>query len=316
MPGSFFTSIGAVVDSLALVARHVHDQFASPYRVSMKTRVRLIAHQGVKLELAGGRSMSGDSDIQDATEYRIVYIPAFDVADETALSTLLDRSQPVAGWLRTQRNKGALLAASGSGVAILAHTGLLDDCTAAVPRSLASFFRRRFPRVRPDIRSNVVEHDGISSCSSQTGELILITRLVEQIVSPHSARWLASLTGSDRNWQEDRPQSDDPLVSTAQLWLAQRYAQEFKIGELAAALSVSQATLLRHFSRSLGTTPRAYANWLRIEAAKRILRNTQITVEQVAAMIGYSDVRSFRSTFHKFASTSPAAYRRSVRASD
>jgi transcriptional regulator GlxA family with amidase domain len=310
------TSVGAVVDSFALVARHVHDQFASPYRISMQTRVRLIGHLGLELELAGGRWMSGDGDISDATDYRIVYIPAFDVADEIALNTLLDSCQPVVDWLRKQRNKGALLAASGTGVAILAHTGLLDDGTAAVPRSLASFFRRRFPRVRPNIRSNVVEHDDISTCSSQTGELTLITRLVEQVVSPHSARWLASLTGSDQNWQEERPESDDPLVSSAQLWLAQRYAQEFKIAELAAALSVSQATLLRHFSRSLGITPRAYANWLRVEAAKRILRNTQITVEQVAAMIGYSDVRSFRATFHKFASTSPAAYRRSVRVAD
>jgi transcriptional regulator GlxA family with amidase domain len=41
-----------------------------------------------------------------------------------------------------------------------------------------------------------------------------------------------------------------------------------------------------------------------------MLRNTQVSIEQIAVMVGYSDVRAFRNIFHKYVATSPSAYRR------
>jgi transcriptional regulator GlxA family with amidase domain len=310
LPGSYLSSVGALVDGFALVARHVFTQFAPPYRHTMKTQVRLLSATGGGLEFAGGRKMESDGDLQGNAEYRIVYVPAFAVASEDALVTLLDHAQPVTEWLRWQHAQGAVLAASGTGVLLLAQAGLLDGGPAAVPRVLRSLFRSRFPKVRVDTGTTVAEHGGVHTCSVSASEWQLVARLVDRAISPHTAQWLASTTGTDAEREEGSLTSDDPLVSSAQFWLAQRFAQDFKISELADLLAVSHATLLRRFTRSLGMTPRAYASSLRIESAKRMLRNTQVSIEQIAVMVGYSDVRAFRNIFRKYVSTSPSAYRR------
>jgi transcriptional regulator GlxA family with amidase domain len=310
LPGSYLSSVGALVDGFALIARHVFTQFAPPYRHTMKTQVRLLGANGKRLEFAGGRRMESDGDLLGDAEYRIVYVPAFAVASEEALVTLLDHARPVTEWLRWQRARGAVLAASGTGVTLLAQAGLLDGGTAAVPRALRSLVRSRFPKVRVDTGATVAEFDGLHTCSVAASEWQLVARLVDRAISPQTAQWLASTTGTDGEHEEGRLTSDDPLVSSAQFWLAQRFAQDFKISELADLLAVSHATLLRRFTRSLGMTPRAYASALRIDSAKRILRNTQIPIERIAVMVGYSDVRAFRNIFRKYVLTSPSAYRR------
>ncbi|MEX3841671.1 GlxA family transcriptional regulator [Paraburkholderia sp. BR10882] len=310
LPGTYLSSVGALVDGFALIARHVFTQFAPPYRHTMKTQVRLLSATAGGLEFAGGRKMDSDGDLLGDAEYSIVYVPAFAVASEEALVTLLEHAQPVTEWLRWQRSRGAVLAASGTGVLLLAQAGLLDGGPAAVPRVLRGLLRSRYPKVRVDTGATIAEHAGAHTCSVPASEWQLVARLVDRAISSHTAQWLASTTGTDGEREEGRLSSDDPLVSSAQFWLAQRFAQDFRISELADVLAVSHATLLRRFTRSLGMTPRAYASSLRIEAAKRMLRNTQVSIEQIAVMVGYSDVRAFRNIFHKNVAMSPSAYRR------
>ena len=310
LPGSYLSSVSALVDGFALIARHVFTQFAPPYRHKMKTQVRLLSATAGGLEFAGGRKMDCDGDLLDGAEYSIVFIPAFAVASEESLATLLDHAQPVTEWLRWQRARGAVLAASGTGVLLLAQAGVLDGGPAAVPNVLRGFLRSRYPKVRVAAGATIAEHDGVYTCAVPASEWQLVARLVDRAISPHTAQWLASMTGTDGARDEGRVSSNDPLVSSAQFWLAQRLARDFKISELADVLAVSHATLLRRFTRSLDMTPRDYACSLRIEAAKRMLRNTQVSIERIAVMVGYSDVRAFRNTFHKHVSMSPSAYRR------
>ena len=309
LPGSYLSSLGALTDGLALVARQVLGQFAPPYRRAMKTQVRLLSPSGRSIEFAGGREMTCDGDLQGDALYRIVYVPAFLGGSEQALTTLLDHAQPVLDWLRHQHAHGAVLAGSGTAVLLLAECGLLDHGTAAVLKPLAPWFRRRYRRVSVDTRATLVEHQRIHTCSAPASEWALVARLVEQTISPQSAQWLASTTGMQAERRGASSSSDDPLVASAQFWLAQRFAQEFRITELARTLTVSHATLIRRFERSLGVTPRAYALQLRIDAGQRMLRSTQATIEQIATTVGYADVRSFRTAFRALTEQSPSAWR-------
>lgn len=310
LPGSYMSSVGALVDGFALIARHVFSQFAPPYRHEMKTQVRLLSATLGGVEFAGGRKMDCDGDMLGDAEYSIVFIPAFAVASEESLIMLLDHAQPLTEWLRWQRARGAVLAASGTGALLLCQAGVLDGGLAAVPGVLRGFLRSRYPKVRVAAGATIAEHADVYTCAVPASEWQLVTRLVDRAISPHIAQWLASTIGTDGEREDSRLSSDDPLVCSAQFWLAQRFARNFRVSELASVLAVSHATLLRRFTRSLGMTPRDYASSLRIEAAKRMLRNTQVSIEQIAVMVGYSDVRAFRNIFHKHVSMSPSAYRR------
>ncbi len=313
LPGSYLSSVGALTDGLALVARQVLTMFAAPYATPMQTRVRLLTADGGELEFAGGRRMACDGDLQGDAAFRIVYLPAFVAGGEAELSMLLDHARPLSDWLRRQRARGAVLGASGTAVMLLAESGLLDGGKVALPDPLRAMFRRRYRRVRVDVRATLTEHHGVYACGAPAAEWSLVARLVERAISPMSAQWLAQATGMESDRRDSPASSADPLVASAQFWLAQRFAQDLKISELARTLAVSHATLLRRFERSLGMTPGDYARRLRVETAKRMLHSTQRSIEQIAAMVGYADVRAFRALFKAHTGASPTAFRQAGR---
>src|SRR5581483_8283959 len=114
LPGSFLSSIGTLVDSFALVARQVQDMFAEPYRVAMQSKVRLLSPTGQPLALAGGRALTADGDLHWPGRLQLVYVAAFEAADEHSLLEMLAREKRLLEWLRRQRSKGAVIAGAAT----------------------------------------------------------------------------------------------------------------------------------------------------------------------------------------------------------
>jgi AraC-like DNA-binding protein len=80
------------------------------------------------------------------------------------------------------------------------------------------------------------------------------------------------------------------------------------IGDVANALNTSIRTLSRKL-REESTSFRAVAAELRKEAAIRYLRDTQLTVEDVAELLGFSDAANFRHAFRRWTSAAPRQFR-------
>jgi transcriptional regulator GlxA family with amidase domain len=309
LPGAYLSSIGALVDSFTMVARQVQNMFAAPFRLAMQSKVRLLSVTGHTVILAGGRTLNADGDLDWPGPIQLIYVAAFEAGEEESLVRALTQENRLSDWLRRQRARGAVIGASGTAMFALAEAGLLDKGAAAVPGAFSGLFRRRYPFVRPEKRAAVVEHDDIFTVAAMSHEWLLVARLVERCLSPHMSRWLAATTGVERV-RDSSPLSDDPLVAAAQFWLGERFARRFSIADLARDLAVSHSTLLRRFERNLLMTPRRYAQLLRIEAAKKMLLTTQRSVEQVGTMIGYADIRSFRSAFATQVGMPPTRYRK------
>lgn len=79
--------------------------------------------------------------------------------------------------------------------------------------------------------------------------------------------------------------------------------------QLADALSVSVATLTRAFERYCGYTFVEYLTRVRLEAAKKMLRNGNCMVSEAALMCGFTDPGYFARVFKKTFGTSPGNYR-------
>jgi len=308
--GALMSSIGALSDGISLVGRQVEQMFDAPYRRPMSTRLRLLSPDGAAVRLAGGRLLAVDGGLDGQENYRIVHVPAFELDPAEPLEQRLAREAPACEWLRRQRAGQALVSASGSAVFLLAEAGLLSDGVASVPKPLIEAFRRRHPRIRVETRAAVAEHDGIFTAGALGAEWQLIARLVELAFSPQIAGWLAAVTGLRRGQEGPAFESDDPLVAGAQFWLSERFAESFKITDLARDLSVSHPTLIRRFYRSLGITPRDYVQRLRVDSAKRMLIVTDRSIYEIGLMVGYADARAFRTVFREHTGKSPKDYRR------
>jgi len=78
--------------------------------------------------------------------------------------------------------------------------------------------------------------------------------------------------------------------------------------QAAKQFNMAARTLRRQLS-SLGASWQALTDEFRFKEARHYLLNTRYTLEAIAPMLGYSDVRSFRTAFKRWAHTTPSEFR-------
>jgi AraC-like DNA-binding protein len=78
--------------------------------------------------------------------------------------------------------------------------------------------------------------------------------------------------------------------------------------ELCSAFSMGKTKLCAIFSDNTGKSPMEYYNELKINEAKKLLREGSYSVSQIAEMLGYTTIHNFSRAFKKAAGQSPTAY--------
>jgi AraC family transcriptional regulator len=94
--------------------------------------------------------------------------------------------------------------------------------------------------------------------------------------------------------------------------LEQRFAEPYKLSEIAAEAGVHPVHLAREFRKHYGTSVGEYLRRVRIEYACRELMGSNAAVTNIAAAAGFADQSHFSRTFKRFCGTTPGRYRASV----
>jgi AraC-like DNA-binding protein len=87
--------------------------------------------------------------------------------------------------------------------------------------------------------------------------------------------------------------------------------EPFSLGRTAGAAALSPYHFLRSFRQLFGVTPRTYLINERIRRAQNLLRQTGMSVTEIAAAVGYESLPSFITLFRSRTKYTPAEYRRS-----
>ena len=98
-------------------------------------------------------------------------------------------------------------------------------------------------------------------------------------------------------------------VHQAVRYMQEHYMEEIDIASLADSLGFNSAYLTRLFNRYVGETPLKYLTGLRITEAKKLLRDTTLSIADVGARVGYPDQFYFSKTFRKAVGVNPSAFR-------
>ena len=88
------------------------------------------------------------------------------------------------------------------------------------------------------------------------------------------------------------------------------YSKPLTLNTLAGAANLSKYHFARAFARTYGETPRTYLTRRRIERAKDLLRNANLTVTEVCLLVGFESLGTFSSRFRQLVGMSPSEYRR------
>jgi AraC family transcriptional regulator len=93
-------------------------------------------------------------------------------------------------------------------------------------------------------------------------------------------------------------------------WMAEHTAEEFNLERLAAQAGLSRFHFERLFKAATGVSPSRYHIDLRMNEARRLLRETKMSVVDVALEVGYTNPSHFAQLFRREIGLSPSDYRR------
>ena len=100
-----------------------------------------------------------------------------------------------------------------------------------------------------------------------------------------------------------------PSIADLQRWLSDHFDEDLRVETLAERAGMSPRTFARAFQRETRTTPAAFVEQVRVEAARRILETTDHTVGAVARQVGMRHAETLHRAFRRRVGTTPELYR-------
>lgn len=118
-------------------------------------------------------------------------------------------------------------------------------------------------------------------------------------------------TALDAQQRALTPESDAQRIADAvKTYLLANLAQTVDFSAMASDMGFSASYLTRVFKeRNDGQTPVRYLQELRMTAARRMLRDTALSVKEIAPRVGYPDPFYFSKSFKQATGLSPVQYR-------
>lgn len=122
--------------------------------------------------------------------------------------------------------------------------------------------------------------------------------------------WLTNIMGrfSDLVFKLKSVKHIDIIYKALQ-YMSSNYAEKITLDEVADEVALSPAYFSKIFKEQTGSSFSRYLNKLRIEKGKLLLRNSDLSLVDIAGMLGYEDQSYFSKVFKKLTGSSPGRYR-------
>jgi AraC-like DNA-binding protein len=112
----------------------------------------------------------------------------------------------------------------------------------------------------------------------------------------------------ERSGTATRESAYPEAVRNAITFLRENYDVPFSAARTAETVGLSASYLRALFERWLGESPKRFHTRCRMEQAKRLLREQQLTVAEAAFHVGFTDVAHFSRIFKQVVGIAPRDY--------
>lgn len=244
----------------------------------------------------------------------VVLIPAFAAGD---IAAAVADNHAFIPWIRQQHNKGAEIASFCTGAFLLGATGLLNGKPATTHLNACASFAGHFPDVLLQPERVLTADAGIYTSGGATSTFHLLIYLIEKFCGREKAVQTAKLFAidMDRGTQSyfnmflPGRQHTDPLITEVQQRMENGYQHRGTVESFVEDIPASRRNFVRRFKLATGITPIEYLQKTRMEAARRLLEQTDNSILSVMLDCGYNDIKAFRKVFKKEVGLTPTEYR-------
>jgi transcriptional regulator GlxA family with amidase domain len=228
--------------------------------------------------------------------------------------------EPVLAALRRAAAAGTRVVSVCTGAFALAYAGLLDGRRATTHWAHADQLAALFPRVEVEAAALFVDEDEVMTAAGLSAGIDLGLHIVRKdfgaAAGERVARRMVAAPHREGGQAQfiKRPTPGEPgSLEATRRWAAERLAEPLDVAAMARHAGVSTRTFARRFREETGTTPLRWLLAQRVLEARRLLEESDLSIEAVAWHAGFGTAASLRDHFRRATATTPTAYRRSFR---
>ena len=236
----------------------------------------------------------------------------------------LEEDRTLNAWLRRVNRQGTVIGGICTGSEMLARAGLLNGYRCTIHWENMDSLRESFPGIV--VSSNLFELDRDRyTCSGGTAPLDMMLHLIGQqqgskLAAAISEQFICERIrdGRDRQRVPLRLQlgGGQPRLADAVALMESNIEEPISLDEVAGHVGISKRQLERLFKDYLDTTPARYYMELRLQRARLLLRQTRMSITEVALSCGFVSVPHFTTRYSGLFGGSPREERtgRGIRA--
>lgn len=102
----------------------------------------------------------------------------------------------------------------------------------------------------------------------------------------------------------------DEVVDLIYNTINTRYSENIRISDFAERYFFSREYLSRQFKAKYGTGIYEYLTGVRMKRACELLKDSEVSISDIAARVGFTDSNYFSKAFHAYTGSTPSEYRR------
>ncbi len=275
--------------------------------------VQLVAASPKVVLGSGIYNVKPDRFIDDIAGTDLIIIPPV----EACFPEAIIENASFVPFIKHHHDEGAIVASLCLGAFVLAGTGLLNGRSCVTHWRAQETFSQLFPGVNLITENILTDENRICTGGGAFSSANLIVYLIEKLAGREAAMYCSKVFQVDMGRSSQAPfaiftgqkEHDFEDVKKAQVFIESHYNEKLNVEKLCRRCRTGRRTFERRFKKATGNTVLEYIQRVRVEAAKRELEKGVKTINEVMYCVGYSDTRSFRQVFRKYAGLSPAVYR-------
>lgn len=287
-----FSTLGfsCALDCLSLANHHPSGRTFYKWRLISENGAPVTAYNGVKIAV--------DSALTDLDRNETLVVCAGERAGAGSTREVLN-------WLRRETRKGMDFGALSAGTYTLALAGLIGGKRVTTHWE----YKTALAEMLPDVimEDTIYSIDGrVFTTAGGAASMDLMLNRVQQDHGPEIATWVADQmvytvprahSQGQRISLQSLPDVRNPKLLLALRIMENNLEDPLRPEEISRVVGLSTRQLERLFARYLGTSPKRHYLHLRLEKARNLLRQTDLSVTEVCVACGFQSLSHFSKSY-------------------
>ncbi|MEL7257082.1 MAG: GlxA family transcriptional regulator [Pseudomonadota bacterium] len=299
IPGYSMLGFTCALEALSLANRHSSGKQFYEWRLLSADGKPARAWNGVTVEVDGG--------LENLRREDTLVVCAGEHAVEGS-------TRDVLAWLRRETRKGISFGALSSGTYTLALAGLIAGKRVTTHWEYVDALTEALPQV--NMQDTIYSVDGrVFSCAGGASSMDLMLHLIEEDYGLKLVEWVAEQMVYTAPRDQDHAQrltlpsrlarGNRKVIHAIEI-MRNSIEDPLKLNEIAAEIGVSVRQLERLFQTVLNTSPSRYYITTRLEKARHLLRQTDMSVTEISVLCGFGSPTHFSRAYRKIYNVPPS----------